>query len=342
MLKFFFLATGILLLNATSSHSAETIGFRQIIIDQGAPRSLNVALWYPTNSQSKPESTGENVAFYGISAIKDATPLQRQHPFVLLSHGYSGNWRNLNWLASELVAQGYIVAAPDHPGTTTFNKDAQQAAQTWQRPHDLSRVIDALINDPELAGPIDKQRIAAIGHSLGGWTVAALAGATFNTEQFEKDCQVNTSPRACSLSAELGLQNPTLEKSMADPRLKAFVSLDLGLARGFTSESLASITIPSLIISAGIDIGDMPAELESGYLAQHLPKEHSTYVQIPDAIHFSFMQLCKPGAAALIDAEAPGEGIVCQDDDTRPRQEIHREIAFLVIGFLTTVMSEKL
>lgn len=37
MLKFFFLATGVLLLNATSSHSAETIGFRQIVIDQGAP-----------------------------------------------------------------------------------------------------------------------------------------------------------------------------------------------------------------------------------------------------------------------------------------------------------------
>lgn len=109
MLKFFFLATGILLLNATSSHSAETIGFRQIVIDQGAPRSLNVALWYPTNSQSKPESTGENVAFYGISAIKDATPLQSQHPFDLISHGYGGNWRNLNWLPVSLSPKAILL-----------------------------------------------------------------------------------------------------------------------------------------------------------------------------------------------------------------------------------------
>lgn len=56
----------------------------------------------------------------------------------------------MNWLAPELAQQGYIVAAPDHPGTTTFNKDADQAAKLWERPHDLSRVIDVLTTDPNL------------------------------------------------------------------------------------------------------------------------------------------------------------------------------------------------
>lgn len=61
----------------------------------------------------------------------------------------------MNWLAPELAQQGYIVAAPDHPGTTTFNKDADQAAKLWERPHDLSRVIDVLTTDPKLAGKVD-------------------------------------------------------------------------------------------------------------------------------------------------------------------------------------------
>jgi len=233
------------------------------------------------------------------------------------------------------------VAAPDHPGTTTFNKNADQAAKLWERPRDLSRVIDELTANSQLAGKIDARRIAAIGHSLGGWTVTAVAGARFDTSRFEKDCQIHASPRACSLSKELGLGNHELEKEMGDPRVGAIVSLDLGLARGFSPESLASIHIPSLVISAGTDIGDMPAKLESGYLAEHLPISSSTYIEIPDAMHFSFMQLCKPGAATLIEEDTPGNGIVCKDGGTRGREEIHREITFLVTGFLAKALLGK-
>lgn len=78
----------------------------------------------------------------------------------------------------------------------------------------------------------------------------------------------------------------------------------------------------------------MPAKLESGYLADHLPKASSTYVTIPDAMHFSFMQVYKAGAVALIEDETSGDGVVCKDGRLRNREEIHREITFLVAGFL--------
>ncbi|EEH13931.1 MULTISPECIES: hypothetical protein [Brucella] len=60
------------------------------------------------------------------------------------------------------------------------------------------------------------------------------------------------------------------------------------------------------------------------YLAEHLPKSSSTYVEIPDAMHFSFMQLCKPGAAALIEEDIPGDGIVCKDDRDTAYQQCAR------------------
>ncbi|NNU62941.1 alpha/beta hydrolase family protein [Ochrobactrum soli] len=341
MLKFSFLAAGIWLSIVTLAHSAETVGFRETELNKEGSRPLHVAIWYPTEDQANTVTVGENRVFYGIPAVKGASPDTGVHPLVVFSHGYGGSWRNLNWLANELVQRGYVVAAPDHPGTTTFNKNADQAAKLWERPRDLSRVIDELTANSQLAGKIDARRIAAIGHSLGGWTVTALAGARFDTSRFEKDCQIHTSPRACSLSEELGLGNHELEKEMGDPRVGAIVSLDLGLARGFSPESLASIHIPSLVISAGTDIGDMPAKLESGYLAEHLPKSSSTYVEIPDAIHFSFMQLCKPGAAKLIEEDTPGDGIVCKDGGIRDREEIHREITFLVTGFLAKALLGK-
>lgn len=335
MFKSMLFAPGFLLITALAAHSADAIGFRETEIDQGGTRPLHISMWYPTDDDDKTEVVGENRAFLGVPAIRDAKPTSMERPLVVLSHGYSGSWRNLNWLAIELAGQGYIVAAPDHPGTTTFNMDPVQSESLWERPHDLSRVIDLLEGDSTLAGKIDAGRIAAIGHSLGGWTVTALAGARFDTKRFEKDCQSNISPRACALKDELGLSRPELEKDMRDPRVRAFVSLDLGLARGFTPESLAVLRVPALVIAAGIDVGGLPSRLETGYLADHMPDTSSTYVEIPDAMHFSFMGLCKPDAAALIEKEEPGNGVACKDGGVRNREAIHREVAYLVSGFLT-------
>lgn len=333
------MSTGLIWLSiATFAAATDQVGFRDIQIDQEAARPLHLVVWYPTSEPGPGELIGENKVFFGTEAKRDAIPAPGEHPLVVLSHGYGGSWRNLSWLGHALARQGYVVAAPDHPGTTTFDRDPKRAAMLWERPHDLSRVIDALTTRSELAGEVDPQRIAAIGHSLGGWTVAALAGARFETARLVKDCEANASPRACALSAELGLADPQLEHSMADHRIKAFVSLDLGLARGFSPQSLADIRIPALVIAAGTDIGDMPAKLESGFLAEHLPKASSTYVTISDAMHFSFMQLCKPNAVALIEDETSGDGIVCKDGGSRSREEIHRETEFLVSGFLVDAL----
>ena len=107
----------------------------------------------------------------GTWAAVNASPDEEIHPLLLLSHGYGGNWRNLNWLASLMAAQGYIVAAVNHPGTTSGNKNEADAQRLWLRPQDLRRALDELIASPEIAGEVDPQRIAAIGQSLGGWTV---------------------------------------------------------------------------------------------------------------------------------------------------------------------------
>ena len=325
-----------------------SIGFREIDLpDPAGDRPLHVGVWYPTVDDSPTTTVGENRVFYGVSAIKNAKPADDDaHPLVVLSHGYGGSWRNLSWLAGELVAQGYVVAAPDHPGTTTFNRQPSEAAKLWERPHDLSRVIDALSGSAMPAGKIDSSRIAAIGHSLGGWTVAALAGARFDADRFSADCDAHPNPRTCGLSRELGIAagvkaDTPLDSDMKDARIEAVVSLDLGLARGLTPESLKAIRTPFLVVGAGIDIGDLPAKMESGYLAEYLPSDTSRFVEIADAMHFSFMQLCKPGAVALIEADTPGDGIVCKDGGARGREEIHRQVADMIIAFLAQAIPAK-
>lgn len=314
--------------------------FRQQRINDDSSRPLDIAFWYPTAETGHPEKVGDNIVFYGTPALRDAKPTAGAHPLLLLSHGYGGNWRNLNWLAYAMASQGYIVAAVDHPGTTTLNKRPQDAKQLWRRPQDLQQVMAKLIATPSLAGRVDTQRIAAAGHSLGGWTVLELAGARFDAERFQTDCRAHNDLAACKLIPALGIDSAAeqLAADARDPKIKAVVSLDLGLARGFTPESLSQIAIPVLIMAAQADSDELPAKLESGYLADYIPAAVRYDTRVEGATHFSFMQQCKPGAATLIAQNDPGDEIVCQDGGTLSRADIHRQLARDISGFLNQAL----
>lgn len=318
------------------------VGFRLFTVHNLEGRSLDVAVWYPSAEKGVVEQVGENAAFVGTPVVKNALPVRGQHPLLLLSHGYGGNWGNLGWLAHAMAARGYIVAAPNHPGTTTRNRDAVQASKLWLRPQDLIAVMNNLIASPSIAGDIDQQRIAAAGHSLGGWTVMELAGAYFSTRRFSKDCEKHALLGACKVASSLGIEKPDaadrLAANLSHAKIKAVVSLDLGLARGFTPQSLAGIPLPVLVMAAQADSNDVPAQLESGYLMRFLSTDRAQFVSVAGATHFSFMQLCKPGAQALIEEEAPGEGIVCQDGTGASREQIHQQLINQISQFLNRAL----
>lgn len=359
MKPYIYLTFTLILLSLSKVVSATQVGFSQFQLSDNPERPLQLTLWYPTSgsdtqlSPYNPTSDklistliADNIAFKGTQVIKDAPILsltqskltQGKRPLVLLSHGYRGSWRNLNWLANKLVKKGYIVAAPDHPGTTTFNTNALHASQWWQRPNDLKRVIDYLLNDVIWQEEIDKNEISAIGHSLGGWSVMQLVGAQFNRAEYLAACNTFARFRSCQIKDELGLSQsqqgePKVSQGL-DKRIKKAVILDLGLARSFSKTSLNSIKAPVLILSAGIDIGDLPQAMESGFLAEHIPTVTRRYKIYEQATHFSFMQLCKPGAMAILEEEAPGDGIICKDGKTTNRETLHKKMFDDVYSFL--------
>ena len=254
---------------------------------------------------------------------------------------FNGSWRNLSWLAVRLAEHGYIVAVPNHPGTSIMNMNPVEAAKLWERPRDISRLIDTLLADTSSLGPINSGRIFAIGHSLGAWTVTALAGGRFDAKRFAAECRSHFDPFTCGLSQRLGISTGVnvetpLHSDMSDPRINAFVTLDIGMARGFTPNSLAHIGKPFLIISAGTESGGLPAEMESGYLAQYLPGSTTQHTEIPDAMHFSFTQLCKPNAEKLLSKD-PGDVILCRDGGTVGRAAIHDQIIKRILQFFKDV-----
>jgi predicted dienelactone hydrolase len=317
------------------------IGFKSSTLpDPQNERPLEMVVWYPTASTATPQLFGDNPVFIGALAVPNAPPTAGEHPLVVLSHGFGGNWINQTWLASALAHKGYIVAAVNHPGTTSRDRSPPAAAQLWQRPADLSRAIDAVTAQPEQFGVVAKDRIAAVGHSLGGWTVLEIAGARFDPERFAKDCIVHPKLASCTAyqmmnPASTPASKARLAADLRDKRVSAVVSLDLGLSRGMTDESLAKLPVPILVIAAGVPSEELPAQLESADLAKRLPEASKRYVEISDASHFSFMAVCKPGAVAMLEEAVPGDGIICGDGEGgRSREVIQQEVASLIEEFL--------
>ncbi|WP_373959822.1 alpha/beta hydrolase family protein [Vibrio gigantis] len=326
------------LLFLSSSTIASGVGFTQVTLNDDPNRPLNTAIWYPTRDASDITLIGDNPAFIGTQVIKDADIQSGTFPVILLSHGYRGNWRNQNWLATKLASKGYIVAAADHPGTTSFDHSPKQAAKWWERPKDVSRILDYLLSETQWKQSANAENVTAIGHSLGGWTVMQLAGAKMDRPTFEANCLNYPNPRTCGLAEELGLDEVQAaepnNKDLSDPRIQRVVSLDLGLARSFSIVSLNAIKVPTLILAAGIDIGDLPQALESGYIAEQVPLNSRRYKVYEKATHFSFIQGCKPGAIAILNEEVPGDDIICKDGIGTSRDQLHHLFFNDIVRFL--------
>ena len=110
-------------------------------------------------------------------------------PIILLSHGqgYSNNLSSLNGyapLANFWAAHGFVVIQPTHLSSTTLslNGDDPEAPLYWRsRAEDMKRILDQLdvieAAVPRLPGRLDRGRVAAAGHSMGGHTTSLLLGA---------------------------------------------------------------------------------------------------------------------------------------------------------------------
>jgi predicted dienelactone hydrolase len=163
--------------------SAQTIIGEQTLHynDTVRKRPLTTEIWYPTTDNKAP-ALKENFPFIVEPSVRNAALPTQKHPLIMISHGTGGGRLTMEWLADILVKQGFIVAAVDHWGNTYNNKIAIDFVTPWQRAQDISFVLTQLLNNPQLAKVIDRQRIGAAGFSIGGYTVIALAGAKLNLD----------------------------------------------------------------------------------------------------------------------------------------------------------------
>jgi len=238
------------------------------------PRTLNVTVWYPTHDTSPLEKI-ENPTWKIKDVIRNASfPENIRFPLLIFSHGYSGNqWQN-SWIIEHLVQHGYIVAAIRHYGNSYPNMIPELCARPWNRPEDMSFVLDHILQNTEFTQHIDQTRIGAAGFSQGGAACLWLAGvqAHLTPDNLKQQITLLYDPRTRDkhfkdISDEH--LNAVLErfevhdfeqanKSYYDNRFKTLCAIAPGLDEKnfmFTPQGLALASIPLHIIVGAADDG---------------------------------------------------------------------------------------
>ena len=218
----------------------------------GAPdRRLDTWIWYPAETDDS-------------APVPDAQPRAGgPWPFVVYSHGTYGRPDNATHFIEHLVRNGYVMAAPAFPLTSSAAHTELSAADVTDagsQPGDVSFVIDSLLAHPRFGPLIDAERIGATGISLGGITTYFLS---------------------------FGL--PT-----RDPRIKAsapiaggdppYAALSFGL--GFNGVVPAPVSTPVLLLVGDADIFEAQTAGPAAAYARLLPPRRQ--VMIHGAPHVWF------------------------------------------------------
>lgn len=306
-------------------------------------RPLLAHLWYPAEDTSTEADVfiGPPDAPFAIAcrASHNANLLSsiEKFPLVLVSHGTGGLSLHLGWMASFLASQGYIVAGVNHHGNNALEPYvAKGFLHYWERPRDITVLLDYLLADPTLGGRINTNQIGAAGFSLGGFTVLSLAGGVTKVQAFLEtlinsglDLYDLVPPEFDDKTAfieeykSLHDHASIADRSYRDERIKAVFSIAPVLGEGFVPAGLHSVSIPVQIVVGSEDFL-APAATNASYFASHI--HNSKLTILPNVGHYTFL-------AVATESGKRDFPLFCIDSEGVDRAAIHRQVGEMAFTF---------
>ncbi|MBZ9672465.1 alpha/beta hydrolase family protein [Mesorhizobium sp. ES1-3] len=313
------------------ANAGDAVGVRHIAarsVERGS--DLDVTVWYPAEPGGVAVTLGDSQLFTGTSAERDAPISLGKFPLILLSHGagLAGTPQALSWIATPLASQGFIVAAPTHPGNGGKDRSAAETMKLWLRPADLTATLDAIEKEASFRDRVEQGKVGALGLSMGGGTALAIAGARLDPKLLAAYCDTDLlNASLCGWVRQSGVDLHTMDMRFAgrdnsDRRVRFVMAIDPAPSDVFEAGSFSGIKIPVDIVNLG-QPGKIPATADASGIAKAIP--NASYATIGDASHFSMFGECKPGAPALIISQEIGDP-VCDDGAGRSRGQIHAQL----------------
>lgn len=248
--------------------------------------SIPVQIWYPTTA-----TTGTNVVYDGLlggDAWEDAPPdCAEAHPLLAFSHGYAGIRFQSAFFTEFLASHGYVVVAPDHVGNTFLDASGDVVELFSRRPVDVRDAVDWVFAESADAGSAwagcvdESEGYAVSGHSFGGYTAFAAAGAGVNI--------LGDSP------------------DLGDDRVWAVLAMAPWDGEGALTTGTSLVTVPTLVLTGARDETTPLPRVQAMF--DSLEVEPRTLGVFPDAGHYSF----SPVACLLETDDGCGEGFIALD-----------------------------
>lgn len=299
------------------------VGFQTFVSSAESENSLEIHSWYPALIPTGEEATIEYAVTLKDSTWQSSAPqvahghalrdaaideAQAPYPLVVLSHGFMLSPAWYHTLAEHFASHGFVVLAPDH-----VEKFDPTFGGMWKtlidRPVDVARTLDyaAMLTalDGEMAGLIDMEKVAVVGHSYGGYTALAAAGAQYDMAAYKARCGelaeddplaffcLPIVPMEAEMAARAGLAEipEGMWPSLGDPRVKAIIPL-AGDSYLFDQAGLAQITVPMMAITGGADTGT-PPEWGAQPAYAYAASEQKALVVLDGAEHMIFTTPCE-------------------------------------------------
>lgn len=278
-------------INAYASVSTQEINF----VSKSSGRTLVGEIYYPSSCKLEKKQIQHGIWMReNYSKNQTCANNQGKHPLVIFSHGFQGDRFGNSWIAEALVDKGYIVVMIDHTFNTSYDhSDLFIYTSMWQRPLDMTELLTYLLEHPEWGKVINKDKIAALGFSLGGTTALWLSGIKADKDKFrqtmdDKYARWSDWPKYASEKARAVDWNKA-EQSYKDERIKAVISIAPDLGEAFTKGGLKEADVPTLII-----VGDKdritPKKKNAEFYAKGI--KGSELLVIDGVEHFTFMNKC--------------------------------------------------
>ncbi len=213
--------------------------------------------------------------------------LPNDMPVIVISHGLGDVRTSYDYLANFLAARGFAVVSLDHPGSNSeqigqllsgLSPELINDREFANRPLDVSALLDELTqlaaSRPDLRNRLNTQNVGVIGHSFGGYTALALAGASYSAETLLEACTpqpdyLNPSLLLQCQATAVALEAPELR----DDRVQAILAVNPVGRDIFGPSGFANIAVPTMIFGSTADT-----------VAPALPEqiEPFTWLQTPD------------------------------------------------------------
>jgi predicted dienelactone hydrolase len=258
------------------------VGTREETIVGTDGLELTVQVWYPARSEGAATVTYDGLLAGGAYEGAPADCAE-PHPLLAFSHGYEGVRYQSPFLTEHLASHGYVVVSPDHVGNTFSDPSGDLTELFARRPVDLRDSVDWLLAQVAAPGsPYEgcadpASGYAVSGHSFGGWTALATAGA------------------------ELAQPGDT---PAADDRVWAVLALAPWDGAGAITDGTSAITVPTMILTGELDETTPISQVRD--LWRPMTAEPRWLGVFPEAGHYSF----SPVACLLYDDDGCGDGFI--------------------------------